>query len=144
MMHVSPRRFLSRGPGVPVPDDQALLSLVPVGELVPFDQVLMQLTDIRLGELSPWVWVAPGDCSWPPLWEYRVAADIEIRRSIGRRVLELTISEVEAPKSPSFLALLSGSIGAVLMSLCHLAPGRLAAPSRVQREADSIVQALRF
>jgi hypothetical protein len=144
MTRASPRRFLSRGPGEAAPDDETLLSLVPAGEAVPFERVLLLLTDVRLGELSTWAWVTTGDCCWPPLREYRVIAEMEIRGAINRCILTLSKIAVESPQEPSLLTRLSGSISGMLMSRHHADRRPRQSRARVEREADAILQALHF
>jgi hypothetical protein len=137
-------RFLSRGPGAPLPDDEILLEMVPAGVFVPYKDVQQRLVAARRAEDTDWLGVTASEWGWIQLLVDSAAVSVALRQAIDRRVLICTAVRVDSPALHARLAAFCASIFRRLGFAPARPPQAQPVHSRAETEAAAVLDALGF
>jgi hypothetical protein len=143
-MGATVRRFLSRGPGHPRPEDEILLALVPADTFVPYETVRDWLLDAWRAEDTHWVGITATDWPWALVCAESAAVAFALRNAIQRQVLVCTSVRLDEPERPTRLAGLGRVLARRLGFAPPPAPPAVPAQSRAEREAAAVLDALGF
>ena len=143
-MGATVQRFLSRGPGDPMPEDEILLELVPEGAFVPYKDVQLLLVAARRTEDADWLGVTATEWSWVLLLVDSATASVALRRAIDRGVLICMSVRIDAPAPHSRLGAFWAHLARRLGFAPAHAPPPLPAHSRAETEAAAVLDTLGF
>jgi hypothetical protein len=137
-------RFLSRGPGVPRPEDELLLALVPPGVSVPYQYVYDELVALRQAEVLDWFTVTPDIWGWALMSTRTSSVSIEMANAISRRVLVCSTVVEDVPERLSLFAVLCRALRRLFGRAGGPVQTAAPSPSRVVCEVSAILDALDF